>query len=765
MTSFVNKIMIGSSVFALTQLCMVQTSFAQDVAGGGQDASSRALDSITITAQRRESDVQTTAAAVTALSGDDLNDRSIRNIEDLGLLNPSLQITNNQGEANIYIRGIGFTSIIAGLDPSTAFHMDGVYVARPAAQVSNFFDVERVEILKGPQGTLYGRNATSGSINVITKRPTNEFSAEFSALAGNYDRLQAFGAISGPISDRVRGRLAVQKETRGGYSEVVRQDIEPRIDQPLITDDVEDLNALSIRGTVEVDWSDTVRSTVIADYYEQDDQAVVWHFGGENPDFTQVALFNTLANDAGRQTPNTRTIPSEQDSFNRVENWGVSHRLDADLPAGYSLMALTAYRETKPNVFNDLDMSNAFLVDASRRENQQQFSQELQLSSPTDQFVSFILGAYYFDEKNDIFNEYNMPYLDQVFGTTPDYCCTFRLNGLDTETTAYAIFGEATIDLTSTLSAVVGGRYSHEKRSGANVGVFEEINFGLAEFAVDEDSWSAFTPKFGINYQVTDDLFSYLSVSKGFKSGGFNWGAFLSFPPDVTADEVQTALTFDQEEVWAYEVGAKSDLLDGRLRVNAAAFYYDYQDLQVPFTEENNVVIRNAATSKIMGAEIETQWLLTDSLRGEFNYTYLNAEYDDYTTIDAKRPGLGEQDLSGNKLLKAPEHQFNVGLEYTGLLPERLGELTLRGDWIYQSEIFFTEFNRDEQSQDGYHWLKARATYAPVNSSWSIAAFVDNITDELVLTNQRISGNIIGSVNLNAYAPPRTYGLQISYKY
>jgi iron complex outermembrane receptor protein len=395
-------------------------------------------------------------------------------------------------------------------------------------------------------------------------------------------------------------------------------------------------------------------------------------------------------------------------------------------------------------------VSPAFGVDQLRMEDQQQVSQEFQLTSPTTGRLQWILGAYYFDEDNFIRNEYFLPFTDALFAL-PDApgCCRLELNGR-TETSAYAVFGEVTLQLSDRLDVVVGGRYSDERRDGANLVVFRDapaaIFDNVAQF--DAESFSAFTPKLGLNFQLSDTTFLYASASRGFKSGGFNPGSYQNE-------------AFDPEEIWAYEVGAKLTLADQRLRINTAVFTYDYTDLQVQDVENNNVVIRNAAEAEVRGVELESSWLLTRALRIDTNVTWLDAEFSAGALADPKYPLLGVQSLSGKQLPRAPEWKAGLGAQYERSIANG-ATLAMRADYMWQEETYFSAFNVPVLHEDSYGWAKAKVIYTSAAGNWSIAAFVDNATDEAVATNKIFNGDIIGSTVVGSLAPPRTYGIEFT---
>jgi iron complex outermembrane receptor protein len=725
----VGKLAGGVLVCAWPAICVL----AQD------QSANVTLEEVIVTTQRRSTDVQTTAAAVTAFSADDLALRSASSVEDLNSLSSSVLVSSFQGEAQIYIRGIGYSSIVGGSDSSTAFHSDGVYISRPAGAIPAYLDVERVEVLRGPQGTLYGRNATGGSVNVISKGPGDHFEYDTQLTAGNYDRYRVAGAIGGPVSDRLGIRFAASRETRAGYTTLLRPGGG--------SDDAEDKDEWMARLTVEATPSDVMTLVLKADYYEADDAAVVWHYFGDGT--ATNPIYQALVPPSIRSRPYSRTYASDLDHFNKARAAGVSGKVQWAL-GDYTLTSLTSYRETRPLNHDDLDASPVFGVDQLRMEDQDQVSQELQLTSPTSGRLQWIVGAYYFDEKNFIRNEYFLPFTDALFGLPDDpACCLLELNGRTT-TRAYALFGEATFKLTDRFDLLLGGRYSDEQRGGENLVVFRDAPLTIFDnvAAFDAKTFSSFTPKAGLNFMLSDAAFMYVSASRGFKSGGFNPGSYQNE-------------SFDPEQIWAYELGAKFTLLDGRLRLNTAVFDYDYTDLQVQDVENNNVVIRNAAEAQVRGIELESSWLATKALRLDANVTWLNAEFTGGALPDPKFPARGVQPLSGKKLPRAPEWKAGIGAQYVADVGES-GTLTFRADYVWQDEIFFSAFNVAQLSEGSYGWAKARLVYTNETGGWSIAAFVDNATDEAVATNKIFDGDIIGSTVVGSLAPPRTYGIELT---
>jgi len=704
------------------------------------------IGDIVVTAQRRSESVQSTAVAISALSSDALAAKSIVNPQDLTYISPSVQAAAYQGDLQVHVRGVGIQAVTGGFDSSVALHLDGVYLARSPAAVSGLVDVDRVEVVRGPQGTLYGRNATGGSLNFLTKDPTSYWTGDASLTLGNYQTVNAFAAVGGPISDKVEIRIAAQTNNHEGYTRFVVP-----ASASGSGDRFRGENRKDVFGRVKVLFkpTDNVSLLIAADYYKADDRAVVYQFF--NNGYANSPTFFQLQS-AAQVTPfySRNQLSSGVRPYNKPEYWGVSGKLTVDL-GPVTLTSLTAFRRTNPLNYDDISASSVFLIDQLKGERDRQFSQELQLGSNGSGPFKYVVGAYYFNEKNDVRNEYNISYADTMFGIPENAaCCRLYLNGRTT-TKAYAAFGQASYELVNDLSVIVGGRYSREKRGGFNDVRYEQVPAFINQAQFDPDTFAAFTPKVGLEYRASRQAFLYATVSKGFKSGGFNVGSTQNDP-------------FQPEKLWAYEAGTKLDLFNRKLRVNIAGFLYDYKNLQVQDVKDQGVIIRNAATARLKGIEVESIAQLTSTLRLDANAAWLDAKFDRYNTVNLKAPQLGLQNLSGNRLPQAPEWKVQVGLEQTFALANA-GSLAVRGDAAWQDRIFFTAFNESFVTQPSYWWLKARMTYRPAVGGWSVAAYVDNIADVRVIANASTGADVDGSRTFGNLAPPRTYGVTFGYHF
>ncbi|MDP3244079.1 MAG: TonB-dependent receptor, partial [bacterium] len=496
-------------------------------------------------------------------------------------------------------------------------------------------------------------------------------------------------------------------------------------------------------------------------YYEADDAASIWLYQGPGIGTNPFFRAHIAANGGVIPKPYSRTIGSEIETSNKPKIWGVSGKATVNL-GDLTLTSLTSYRETHPLNFNDLDITSAPTLTQLREERHDQVSQEFQLSSPTGRKFEWLLGAYYFNENNDIRNEYQFLFIDDMFGlpNTPG-CCVLQLNG-KAKSRAYAVFGEANYDLTERLNLVVGGRYSTEKRGGANAVAF--VNFlqpmfdNIANFQ--SANFDAFSPKVGLNFQASRDTLLYVSASRGFKSGGFNIGSYQNTP-------------FNPEKIRAYEAGAKMDLLDRRLRLNAATFFYQYADLQVQDVEGQNIVIRNAAKAEILGVELESIAVVTQAFRIDAALTWLDATFKDTCLADPKHPlpapdpgcnGANQRNIDGLQLPRAPKLKVAVGAQYT--VPLASGaRIVVRSDYAWQDKIYFSAFEVAELSERSYGWAKARVTYFEPDNRWRIAAFIDNIGDVKVMSNLTYSADLVDAQAIGVMAPPRTFGVQASFNF
>jgi iron complex outermembrane recepter protein len=709
------------------------------------------IPEILVTADRRTVSIQDVPISITALSGDTLRAAGIQSTEQLSNLTPGLLVQRSV-VGKISIRGVGNENYTIAGDPGIAVHTDGVYVARASAGLFDLFDVSRVEVLRGPQGTLYGRNATGGVINVLPNAPSDKFEGRLAGEIGNYNAYRIEGMINAPLASGVSLRLAGMGSWRDGFTKNTFPGAKVRGFDRLDSKDV-----FALRGQLALDDGGPFTARLSIEHIDDRSNLPAYKYLNR-PTALPTADFGGFGPDDLRTVNQgfESAIPGASRNVGKDSEFFRSRQTGAALHLGYDfgpvkLSSISAYRKTKFNWFNDGDGSNVFYVNYIQQDNNEQYSQEVTLASDQDQPISWLVGGYYFKETGDSFIALpftfgaGLPFFIEVGGTA--------------RTEAVAGFGEVRWQATERLKFTAGARYNHENRSTA---YRYEINFGapFVRNPTGDASFNAFTPRFVINYEATDTVNLYASATRGFKSGGFN---LLAVQPG-----------FDPETLWAYEAGIKAQTPDRRLTVNGNFFYYDYKNMQVGQIVNLQSVLTNAAKSRLYGAELEVSARPVDGLDLGFTAAWLNARYQQFCTGDPTKPNAPVSsgcnaanpiDLSGNALPRAPEWTLTGTAGYTVDLGAS-GGLNFRTDLRYQSEIFFTQFNRPLISQGGFMTANAAVTWTSENDRYTVGAFVNNLTNKTFFTEVLESGAFNPQLVAQAYvAPPRTYGLRAAVKF
>ncbi len=699
------------------------------------------LEDIIVTATRSSQSLSKIGASVTAISADALGAGGITEIRSLAAAVPNLSIGDQFGVNRAFIRGIGLTSIDLGADGAVAFLQDGAAIARPAAQLSGFYDIDRVEVLRGPQGTLYGRGATAGAINLITKRPTAELEGYGRATYGNYNAVMLEGAVSGPVAgDKIMVRVAGKYDRRDGYG--VNQ---------FTGNDIDNRDAWAIRGSVLFAPSSDLDILVSGEYFKEDDNNYAFHYFGPT-----VAPENQLGSILGGETivtrsqrlgvkTNFRDIVSDQEPLNQRDGYAITGTLNWR-PGDLDLKSITAYRDFTRFNRTDLDASNVWMFGQNNYDEQSTtFSQEFIGTWKSDK-LDLLFGATYFNEK--LFGSVRVPLVNLgiLFGLPAN---TFDNQNYEQRGNvfidAYGVYGQGSYAVTDKLKLTAGIRYSYEKRKG--VGTF---NF-LGVVSTDkEKGWGAWTPTFGVNYQASDNTLLYATITRGFKSGVINVGS----QNDV----------INPEYVWGYEAGVKTTALDNTLSASLAGFYMDYTDLQVGFVGANSVVTTvNAAAARNYGVEIELRARPTTGLTFEIFGTYLNAKYTEFVSGDY-RQGFKQVDLSGNRLSNAPEFSVRVAGDYDIPVGDA-GKVNIRADLNFQDTVYFTEFNNADAVQPAAVTINAGVRFTSADDRWSLDVWGRNLTNEFIISNNIITAPLFNSVRVGSLAPPRTYGATLGFNF
>lgn len=715
---------------------------------------------IIVTAEKRAVSVQKVPIAVTAITGETLARSGVNDVARLAERVPNFDFGEAFGSAKLAIRGIGFSNFSTGAEGSVAYNLNDVYIARPAGQLGNFYDVERVEVLRGPQGTLYGRNATGGLVNIYTNRPTNEWGGYGQVTVGNYNNLIVEGAAGGPINDQLGVRLAFFGENRDGYGENI-----------ITGNDIDDAKTRAARLTVLLKPSSDFTITVIGDIGRERSAARAAHLVGQRgltgePGVSGLPVAGIQL--GGVAVINDYDVASDVDPRYRRNTGGVT--IDAKLELGdVTLRSISAWRYTKYSLNSDLDGTSLALNQIFYDEKSNAYTQEFNVNYSGDR-LDVTAGGYLFIENLNGFFWTPLAYDPVTFALSPG---NWRANygaGGRLKTRGLAGFAQLSYRLTDRLTLIAGGRYSTEKKTDVDLytdfvrsiqflDAADFVNFN-PPFAVPFTSskrWDSFTPKVGINFQITPQSLLYASVSKGFKAGIFNLGGTQVIPL-AGGGFLLNNPPVNPESVWAYEAGLKTRLLDDRLRFNAAGFYYKYSDLQLTKIDGQNVVLTNAATARIYGIEVESTFDPVQSLSLNLSGSWLHARFTDFFNSDQGRPGLGLQDVSGNRLPQSPEFTVSGGIEHR--IPMGNGQIVSRAQGFWSSRVYFDEFNIPEISQPSYAKLDLSLGYQS-NHGFEVTAFVNNVTDKKTLETAYQSTNLTGFPINGFLAPPRTYGLRV----
>lgn len=721
---------VGGSVAALT--CALAIGFGSPAFAQADDRDTT-VDTVVVTAQKVEQNLQDVPIAITAFSAEQLRVNRADSVLDIAQRTPGFTSSEvNPAEPNYFIRGIGTEGINsnAGGDASVVMFVDGVYIGRGGGSNLELFDLSRVEVLRGPQGTLFGKNVVGGAISLVSRRPDSDPFIELAAGAGNYDRREFRARFNQPLTDNIYASGAFSMRQRSGYSY-----------NQTTGNDVDDEDTYGFRGSLRFQPNDKFDVVLTADYSKQDQ-------AGQVRDNVCDTTFNGGVHCVG-VNPDPRITNAIVDGFLRREVSGIL--ADVTWKTGFgTFSSLTAYRQA------DFDFQDPFFsnpvnpptqIESINRniESSWQFSQEFRLAwGAFNDRLTGVVGAYFLQEdvQRDEQLDQRFPAPAQTgYGRFPQ----------DVQSRSTAIFGQATLAVTERVDFTLGARMTWEKKDahlqairvsgpGWPPPMAEEYNVRSSE------SWDAFTPRAAINFKATEDLLLYVSAARGFKSGGFQGTAGTA---------ASAARPYDPEFAWTYEAGFKSEWFDNSLRLNVAAFETDHSDLQVSqLVPLCCVVIGNAAEARIRGVEAEVLWRPVRGLDVNASYTYLDAKFVDFATG-------ATANFTGNTLPRSPEDKYNLGAQYRWSLGE-LGSAFVRGDYTYQTRYFLEPSNTPLEVQDSYGIADARAAYESPSGKWEVALWGKNLTDELVATH--ITAFAPFRQILNIYQPPRTFGVSLVFR-
>lgn len=749
------------SSIALAMACLTSTAVhAQDDAGSGNQESA-GIDEIIVSAQRREENLQDAALAISAVSGDDLVSRGVTTTDDLSKMFPSLVIQPGGG-ANVspYLRGVGAFGAGPGNENAVAFSVDGIFSGRPSGTVGSFFDLARVEVLKGPQGTLYGRNSTGGAINLITRKPEiGDNSGYVTIEVGNYDLFKGVGAVNFSLGDNAAVRIAGQFVDRDGYLTMGYDDeVGQAVRAQLLWEPTDRLSVL-LSGDYYHQTGDGVGSVIIPSASLPTAPAPALRISGADP--ASLALIQAAfpGQYAGVRLPNI-------DGYVSGEFYGVSATVNYDLDFA-TLTIIPAYRVSTPDY-----VSYRPGFEQSQNEKAEQFTGEIRLASPDTNRLSYVIGLYYYNMQQD----------------SETRNIQARNNGnnilFDLSTESWAAFGEATFSLTDTFRVVGGVRYTEDQKSQA--ALFRSIsNFVFpATFQPfsGQASWNKVTWKAGMEFDVAPDSLLYATVSTGYKSGGI--GQYSNTMPEENI--------FNPERITAYTIGSKNRFFDNMFQLNLEGFYWTYRDQQLgvllPRIEDPTSIGQktlNVGAARFYGVDVDAIFAPTNNDTFNLNVQYLNTRYSTFVYRVAQpgpvgvprincpltQTGFGnprqfEVNCSGNPAVNAPKWSITAGYERTFRLDEDF-DLEFGINTQFQSGRFLGVEYQAEQFQKSFMQTDASLTLRNVTHDWSVTAWINNIENTVVL-NQAFQRTIQGSssptgpqaIYFGGLRPPRTFGLR-----
>lgn len=717
-----------------------------------ETAASSGVGEIIVTAQKRAENLQDVPVAVTAFSGDTLVQRGVNDAQALTRLVPNMGFSNNYGQTRITLRGLSYQELASqGGEPRVAYHVDGAFMAMSGDIGSTFYDIERVEVNRGPQGTLFGRNAVAGTVNVITRNPTDTLSGYLNAEFGNYQTANIDGAISGPIADGLSARVAVQSRNHSGYDYNVPHDI-----------DINNQNSLAMRGKLKFDKLDNFTAILSADYARSRDRAGPLFVGIELPGLPIAAnvLGGQLSDGVSRHSY------SGQIPFEAKTSYGFTLDMNVNFGDGLTLASLSNYRKSDYDYRQD-DTSNIPGVGPVIRsyvtENASQFSQELRLTKEFSRGNIVLGGFFYSQDYRTTGDNAALGQLGGIIGfpagsylDVPGAYSQGFVQGGAVDTRGVAGFGQITYEITDTTKLIVGARYSWEKKK-LHDALFSldllsphDPNYVVpaAAFAPDQSvSYNNFSPRVTIEQKLAPDMLVYATYAKGFKAGGFNVSSPFGDP-------------YLPETLTNYEAGFKFDLFDRKLRLNGAGFYYDYRDLQVVLAQLTGNTNLNAK-AKIYGAEFELQAVPVPQLQLDAAVAVLHSEFTNFPTFDLTSSSVVQ--LAGNRLPFTPKYTLSYGAQYT--FDTNIGSITVRGDGQSRGQVYFDQYNLRGNSERAYTILNASLGWTDVDDRFSVTAFVKNITNTLALNGAFNSGPALGLPLKGSYDPPRTYGVRMGVKF
>ncbi|MGI9225584.1 MAG: TonB-dependent receptor [Woeseiaceae bacterium] len=705
------------------------------------DGAAARIEEIIVTAQRREQNMQDIGASITVISGARFQELSFRTVTDLSEQVPNLTFATPAGESTLLalsIRGIGLNDLSDSNEGPVAIYVDDVYVGILTAQAGQLYDLERVEVVRGPQGTLYGRNTTGGLVHFVTRLPGAELDGYAEIAVGNDSRLKFEAAVGGSLSDRVSGRISVLHDSDDGYQ------VNRTTGQSFGTKDIS-----SLRAQLRLFASERLDINLMAFTSRTDNRPTLYKARGlltntgercTDPQIIARECFDGFGyRDPVNNPHSVELFPDIIGPRQEIDNDGGSVTIN------WRKDILTLKSITAASRVDKVDWDGSFanpndLFQSGQLLDAEQFSQELRAGWSTPS-ADYVLGLFYYSDNKSGGIPFNSPF---------DYDTDF-----DQDTDAYALFGHGEWQLLERWAISLGARYSRErKKLDFLVPPSTVAGAGLAfqdDLDTDNVSWNI-----GVNWSPSDSMLLFANLAHGFKSGGWNAGGFVVIEEQITP--------FDDEEVDMFELGIKTDFLDKRLRINSTAFYYDYQDMQAFTQADVNGLplsaLTNVGGADIYGFEVEGLWHPTEALEASFGIGWLDTSTKDFFSFEGLTLG-GEpiiEDLSGGELVLAPRFTANGIVRHS--TPLANGELLAQIDFSYSDSYFFDTDNAPLDVSDSATLWNARLAWRLSSDKFEIALFGRNLTDE----EKVIEGFDIFDTQMLIYNHARIYGVSLVYR-
>lgn len=712
----------------ITSISLMGAMMPAAAYGQEESRSDGLLEEIVISARKRDENLQDTPVSVSAIGETKLARLQAQEIGDIQNSVPGLTLhVGDASNAVVYVRGVGQIDSLAFADPGVGIYLDDVYLGRAQGSFLDVYDVARIEVLRGPQGTLYGRNTIGGAVKFVSKEPDDELGGQVEVAAGNYEQKRVKARANVPLGDTVFMKAAIAYVGRDGYAE-----------NSVTGSDDGDKESLSWRLGLKADLSDTLSLSLNADQSEDD------------ADTSRTPNRETSVFGLASESDEPFEVDADFNDVNRLKTMGFSGTLTYDVSEALSIKSISAYREMSYETHLDLDATSLPLFGVFVDQDQDQFSQEVQFTYVGENGVDFVGGLYYLRE-HDIT-------MSGIFGPA----IAFVSNSInDQRNRSYAAYGQTDFPLGDKLTLTAGLRYTHEKKSfdriqeffGAETPLVPPIGEGVRVTDVSvEETWNNLSPKIGLSYQVDEAHMIYASASKGFKSGGF----------DGRSNSASEAVPYEPETMWAFEMGSKNSLAGGRASLNIAAYYNDYSNLQLSsFVADDagafSALFTNAGEATIKGIELEFAARPVEPLNISAAVSYMDADYGEYVGPDGA-------DISDERaLVNAPEWTLFLAVDYDIELASG-AFITLHGDASYRSKTYPTVSSSEILAQAGYGLLNAQVSYQSAGERWELFAGVKNLTDREYRSHGFDLSDSLG-YQLGYYGAPRTWSVGIRFDF